>query len=73
MKSLSINPLTRLFRQKLNLVIGLVVVLLAVSQSARADLYKLDNTIALNTSGSWSLTSGGGSSGTVPGSGDIAI
>ena len=73
MKSLSINPLTRLFRQKLNLVIGLVVALLAVSQSARADLYKLDNTIALNTSGSWSLTSGGGSSGTVPGSGDIAI
>ena len=74
MKSSSINPLTRLFRQKLNLVIGLVVALLAISQSARADYYKVNNTTALNNSGSWSTSTGGvGTPAGPPGSGDIAI
>src|ERR1035437_4323725 len=61
-----INPLKHLFRQKLNFVIGLVIALFAISPSARADQTKANNTTPLNAGGSWV-------SGTVPGSGDIAI
>jgi hypothetical protein len=73
MKSLSINPLMHLFRQKLTFVSSLVVALLAISQSARADFYKVDNTDLLNSATSWSATSGGAAGAGVPASGDIAI